>query len=195
MVVLGCSSGGRVCLAPAWSGGAGRWCGGCWGGKGWVCRESKSGSKQLASMQQDKYKTMHAHISTRTYIYTSHTYIYTSMHAQKHTCIHTYIHTCPHDVAGAPTSPTSARCAARRCNLLGLCSLHASLVALAACRHAGSFPIRRGTEQVLFDFGPWSRRAIRPRLRISGQSPALSQDPESATVWEVGGQRGAPSST
>ena len=39
-----------------------------------------------------------------------------------------------------------------------------------------------------------TRAAISLRFRISGWSPALSQAPESATVGEVGGQRGVPSS-
>ena len=101
LVVLGCSSGRRVGLAPAWSGGTGRWFGGWEGGRGWVFRESISVSKQLASMQQDNYKTMYAHISTRTHIYTSgHTNLHTHLHAcmyiyvQATTCKHTYIHAC-----------------------------------------------------------------------------------------------------
>ena len=101
LAVLGGSSGRRVCLASVWSGGAGRLCGGCWTGRGWVFRGSTSVSKQLASMQQDKYKTMHAHISTRTHIYTSgHTHLHTHLHAcmyvylQATTCKHTYIHAC-----------------------------------------------------------------------------------------------------
>ena len=54
LVVLGCLSSRCLCLAPAWSGGVGRWFGGWGGERGWVFRESKSVLKQLASMQQDK---------------------------------------------------------------------------------------------------------------------------------------------
>ena len=99
LVILGFSSGHRVCLAPAWSGGAGRWCGGCWGSRGWVFCESISVSKQLVSMQHDKYKTMQAHISTCTHICTSgHTHLHTHLHGlmyvylQALTCKYTYIH-------------------------------------------------------------------------------------------------------
>ena len=45
-------------------------------GRGCVFRESTSVSKHLSSMQQEKYKTMHAHICTRTHIYISgHTHV------------------------------------------------------------------------------------------------------------------------
>ena len=70
------------------------------GGRGgWVFRESISVSKQLASMQHDKYKTMHAHISTRTHTYTSGhicTHIYMDackyIYRQRHANILTYMH-------------------------------------------------------------------------------------------------------
>jgi len=60
--------------------------------RGCVFRESTSVSKHLSSMQQEKYKTMHAHISTRTHIYISgHTHVREgreseSERAHAHTC-------------------------------------------------------------------------------------------------------------
>ena len=81
VVVLGCSSGRWVCLTPAWSGGAGRWLGGWEGGRGWVFRESKSVSKQLARMQQDICIYMYIYIDIYRCIY-----IYVHRHIGTHKC-------------------------------------------------------------------------------------------------------------